>query len=323
VNDFKILFMGTPEFARISLEYLVENKFDIAGVVTQPDKPFGRKMILTPPPVKEYALQLNIPVYQPQTLKNDEFFDLLKKISPDIIVVVAYGKMLPKNVLDFPRLGCVNVHGSILPKYRGASPINAALINGDKTTGITTIYMDEGCDTGDMILKESTEINENETFGELHDRLAQIGGKVLVETLNQIKNNTVKREKQPGNGVSHVTKIDTEMCEIDWNMTAKQIHDKIRGLSPSPTAFTWLNGKKLKIYKSRVLEKKFEENNAEQDKINGEVMGFDAVTKTIEVKTSGDVIEILELQAEGGKKMTAADFFNGRKIEKGMVLGGK
>ena len=277
----KILFMGTPEFAKISLEYLVKNKFDIAGVITQPDKPAGRKMILTPPPVKEYAVSENLPVYQPQTLKSEEFFDLLKNINPDIIVVVAYGKILPENVIDFPKLGCVNVHASLLPKYRGTAPINAAIINGEKITGLTTIYMDYGIDTGDMILKESLEIGENETFGELHDKLAQLGGKVLVDTLNQIKNGTAKREKQPEDGISYVKKIDNDFCEIDWNLSTKEIHDKIRGLSPLPTAFTWLNGKKLKIYKSRI--------------------------------SSDNIIEFLEVKIEGGKRMSAGDFINGRK----------
>jgi len=277
----KILFMGTPEFAKASLEYLVANKFDVAGVITQPDKPVGRKMVLTPPPVKEYALLANIPVYQPQTLKSEEFFDLLKSINPDIIIVVAYGKILPKNVIDYPKCGCLNVHASLLPKYRGAAPINAAIMNGEKVTGITTIFMDEGIDTGDMLLKESIEIGENETFGELHDRLAQLGEKVLGETLNQIKNGAVKREKQPEDGVSYVGKIDNDTCEIDWNADAVEIHNKIRGLSPSPCAFTWLSGKKLKIFKSKISD--------------------------------DGIVELLEVQLEGGKRMNARDFVNGRK----------
>lgn len=312
----KVLFMGTPEFAKISLECLVKNEYNIAGVVTQPDKPAGRKMILTSSPVKEYASGENIPVYQPQSLKGEEFFDLLRTINPDIIVVAAYGKIIPKNVLDFPKHGCVNVHGSLLPKYRGASPINAAIINGEKITGITTIYMDEGIDTGDMILKESTEIGENETFGEVYDRLAQIGGKLLIETLNQIKNGTAKREKQPEIDATAVKKINNDTCEINWNLSAKEIHDKIRGLSPSPTAFTWLKGKKLKIYKSEIagraaLGAPFK---------NGEIIAFD---KGIEIKAGNGIVKILELQLEGAKKMSAKDFINGKKIEKGTVLGGK
>jgi methionyl-tRNA formyltransferase len=311
----KVLFMGTPEFAKISLECLVKNEYNIAGVITQPDKPAGRKMILTPPPVKEYADRENIPVYQPQSLKGEDFFDLLKSINPDIIVVVAFGKIIPKNVLDFPKHGCVNVHGSLLPKYRGASPINAAIINGEKITGITTIYMDEGIDTGDMILKESTDIGENETFGEVYDRLAQIGGKLLTETLNQIKNCTVKREKQPEVDVPAVKKINNDACEINWNLSAKEIHDKIRGLSPAPTAFTWLNGKKLKIYKSEIVGYI---TPGELFK-NGEIITFD---KDIEIKAGNGIVKILELQIEGAKKMSAKDFLNGKKIEKGTVLGG-
>ena len=316
MNDFKILFMGTPEFAKISLEYLVNNNFDIAGVITQPDKPVGRKMILTPPPVKGYALQVDIPVYQPMTLKDETFFELLKSINPDIIIVVAYGKMLPKNVLDYPKYGCVNVHASLLPKYRGASPINAAIINGEEITGITTMYMAEGCDTGDMILKKQTEIGKDETFGELHDKLAHIGGNLLVETLNQIKNGTAKRVKQPESFEPLTKKIDNDTCEIDWNLSAVEIHNKIRGLSPVYVAFTWLNGKKLKIYKSECLGNENEIYKAK----NGEVIETD---KNIKIKTENGTVKILELQLEGGKKMTASDFLNGRKIEKGMVLGEK
>ena len=277
----KVLFMGTPEFAKISLEYLVKNEYNIAGVVTQPDKPVGRKMILTPSPVKVYAVGENIPVYQPQSLKGEDFFNLLKSINPDIIVVVAFGKLIPRNVLNFPKHGCINVHGSLLPQYRGASPINAAIINGEKITGITTQYMAEGIDTGDMILKESIEIGENETYGELYDKLAQIGGRLLIDTLEQIQGGTVKREKQPDDGASYVGKIDNAMCEIDWNLTAQEIHDKIRGLSPVPTAFTYLNGRKLKIFKSRISDE--------------------------------GIVELMEVQIEGGKKMSARDFANGRK----------
>ncbi|MCL2773883.1 MAG: methionyl-tRNA formyltransferase [Oscillospiraceae bacterium] len=338
----KILFMGTPEFARVSLEYLIENKFDVAGVVTQPDKPVGRKMILTPSAVKEYAIGKNIPVYQPRTLKDDVFFDLLKEIAPDIIVLAAYGKLVPKNVLEYPQYGCVNVHASLLPKYRGAAPINAAIMAGEKVTGITIMYMDEGIDTGDMILQEAIEIGKHETFGELHDRLAQIGGKLLAEALKQIQNATVKREKQLEDGMSYVGKINDEMCEIDWSLTAEEIHNKIRGLSPSPAAFTWLNGRKLKIYKSRIFEDYYlgTESMGIGDKYNGEFIEFYTNNKTIKVKTGddrryddpdcgythndcGNIIEILELQLEGGKIMSAKDFINGRKIEKGTVLGEK
>ena len=277
----KILFFGTPEFAKVSLGYLTDNNFDVAGVVTQPDKPAGRKMVLSPPPVKEYAASRGIPVYQPESVKSEEFYTLLRGIAPDIALVVAYGKILPQNVLDFPKLGCVNVHASLLPKYRGAAPISAAIIGGEKTTGITTIYMDEGVDTGDMILKKFTDIGEDETFGTLHDKLAQLGGEALVETLNQIQNGTACREKQPEEGASYAGKTDNAACEIDWTLPAKKIHDKIRGLSPVPAAYTWFGGKKLKIYKSKVA--------------------------------SDDIVELLEVQLEGGKRMGAGDFINGRK----------
>ena len=296
----RILFMGTPEFAKISLEHLLKNNFNVIGAVTQPDKPAGRKMVLKPPPVKEFCLQKNMPVYQPQSLKSEGFYELLKNIAPDIIAVVAYGRILPKNVLEYPKYGCVNVHASLLPKYRGANPISAAIEGGEKTTGITTIYMDEGIDTGDMILKEATEIGENETFGELHDRLAKMGGEALAKTLNQIKNGAAKREKQPKTGASHTTKTDEKTREIDWSQDAKKIHDKIRALSPSPAAFTRLNGKKIMICKSEIIS---------------------ACENALDIGCKGGIVRILELQPEGGRKMSAKDFLNGRKIEKGAIWG--
>jgi methionyl-tRNA formyltransferase len=197
-----------------------------------------------------------------------------------MVAVTAYGNILPKNVLDFPKYGCVNVHASLLPKYRGPAPINAAIMNGEKETGITTIFMDEGIDTGDMILKKSIGIGENETCGELSDKLARLGGELLVETIVQIQNSAARREKQPETGASYAPKIETGICEIDQNLPVKAIHDKIRGLSPSPGAFIWLNGKKLKIYRSKITD---------------------------------GVIEPLEVQLEGGKRMSAGDFINGRK----------
>lgn len=294
----KILFMGTPEFAKASLEYLFENGFEIAGVITRPDKPAGRKMILTPPPVKEYALAANIPVYQPESARSGEFFELVKRIAPDVIAVVAYGQILPESVLKYPGYGCVNVHASLLPKYRGASPIFAAIAAGEKTTGITTIFMDEGVDTGDMILKETAEIGDNETCGELSGRLAQIGGRVLAKTLIQIQNGSVKAEKQPETGVSHTKKIDEKTRELDRSQKAKHIHDKIRALSPSPAAFTRINGEKIKIYKSEIINPPAKQNAL--DFLCGD----------------GGIVRILELQPEGGKIMTAKDFLNGRKIRK-------
>ena len=275
----RVLFMGTSEFARTALESLIRSKFEVIGVVTQPDKPAGRKLVMTPPPVKECAIDHKIPLYQPQTLRGEEFAGVIKEIAPDIIVVAAYGKILPKNIID--EYTCVNIHASLLPKYRGASPITAAIMGGEKVTGITIIYMDEGIDTGDMILKRELEIGNDETFAELHDRLAVMGGELIAEALEQIKSGAACREKQPEDGISYAGKLNNEMCEIDWSLPAKQIHDKIRGLSSVSTAFTWLNGKKLKIYKSRVAD--------------------------------DGIIELLEVQIEGGKRMSAGDFANGRK----------
>jgi len=289
VKKAKILFMGTPEFARVSLEQLVGDGFEVAGVITQPDRPAGRKMVLTPPPVKEFALKKDIPVYQPESVRDENFFGLLESVGPDVIAVVAYGKILPKYVLEYPPYGCVNVHASLLPKYRGPNPIAAAIMDGEPTTGITTIFMDEGIDTGDMILKEGIAIGENETFGELHDRLASLGGVVLAKTIVQIENGTAKREKQPDFGVSYTKKMDGAMCEIDWTQPTQKIHDKIRGLSPSPGAFVRDEGKFLKIYRSEIKD--------------GE-------------------IKILEVQPEGKNKMSGLDYLNGRKTKKG-IFGGK
>jgi len=289
--------MGTPEFARVSLEHLAGGNFKISGVITQPDRPAGRKMILTPPPVKEYATAARMPVYQPESARSGEFFELVKHIAPDVIAVVAYGQILPNEILEYPRFGCVNVHASLLPKYRGASPIFSAIAAGEKTTGVTTIFMDAGVDTGDMILKETAEIGENETCGELSGRLARIGGEVLVKTLIQIQNGSAKSEKQSEAGVSHTKKIDEKTREIDWSQKAKHIHDQIRALSPSPAAFMRNDGKKIKIYKSEIIDPAAARTGA-LDFFCGD----------------GGIVRILELQPESGRVMSSRDFLNGRKI---------
>ena len=304
--------MGTPEFAKISLEFLVNYNYDVVGVVTQPDKPQGRKMRLTPPPVKEYAVSKNIEVYQPATLKSKKFWALLENINPDIIIAVAYGKMLPKSVIDYPKFGCINIHASLLPKYRGAAPINAAIMQGEKITGITSIYVDENIDTGDMILKEEIEIGEAENFGELHDRIAVLGGEVLVKTLEQIESGAFNREKQPEYGASYAGKIDNEMCIIDWNKSANEIHNQIRALSPNIGAITYFESKKLKIFKSETTA--MPENL--KDKQPGE---FAVNNKNLEVRTKDGAIKIQELQPEGSKKMSARDYINGKKITGGFL----
>ena len=242
--------MGTPDFAKESLEAIYNERYDIEAVVTNPDKPKGRGMKLTFSPVKEFAMEKRIPIYQPLKVRNNqEFIDEIKKLKPDVICVVAYGKILPKEILDIPEYGCINVHASLLPNYRGAAPIQWAVINGDKETGVTTMYMDVGMDTGDIILKEKVEIENDETTGELWERLSQIGGKLLVETLKQIENGTAPREKQ-GSNYTLAPMLDKEMSKIDWeNKTAKEIKNLVRGLNPIMGAYTFLNNKKIKFWK--------------------------------------------------------------------------
>ena len=244
----KIVFMGTPDFAKESLEAVYNAKHEIIGVVTNPDKPKGRGMKMIASPVKQFAEENGLKVYQPIKVRNnEEFIEEIKALEPDVICVVAYGKILPKEILDIPKLGCINVHGSLLPQYRGAAPIQWAVLNGDKKTGITTMYMDVGMDTGDMILKEEVEIGDDETTGELWDRLSKIGGELLVKTLEQIENGTAPRIKQ-GEDFTVAPMLDKQMAKIDWNeKTASEIKNLVRGLNPIMGAYTFLNGKKIKF----------------------------------------------------------------------------
>ena len=236
----KILFMGTPEFAAVNLKAIVD-KHDVVAVVSQPDRPKGRGKKLQPTPVKEVALEYNIPVYQPEKIKDKEFVDFLKTIDADVYVVVAYGQILSQEILDIPKYGCVNVHGSLLPKYRGSSPIQWSILNGDKITGVTTILMDKNCDTGDMLVKKTMEILPEDTYGSLHDRMAPIGAEVLLETLEKIENGTVIREKQNEAEAVHVPMIFKSMGEIDWTKNSNEIVNLIHGLNPAPGAFTNYN----------------------------------------------------------------------------------
>ena len=246
----KIVFMGTPDFAKESLEAIYNAGYEIIKVVTNPDRPQGRGMKLKISPVKEFALEKGLDVLQPEKVKkNEEFIDSIRNLNPDIICVVAYGKILPKEILEIPKLGCINVHGSLLPKYRGAAPIQWAVLNGDKETGITTMYMDEGMDTGDMILKEKVKIGENETTGELWDRLSKVGGRLLVRTLKQIEDGTAPREKQ-GEDFTVAPMLDKKMAKIDWeNKDAKEIKNLVRGLNPIMGAYTFLIGKIIKFWR--------------------------------------------------------------------------
>lgn len=306
----KIVFMGTPDFARSSLEALVEAGHQIELVITNPDKPKGRGMKLIPSEVKEYAISKDLQIEQPLKIRNnEEIIEKIKNINPDIICVVAYGKIIPKEILDIPKFGCINVHGSLLPKYRGAAPIQWAVINGEKETGITTMFMDEGMDTGDMILKETVQIDENETTGELWDRLSIIGAKLLVETLKRIENGNVTREKQ-GEEFTLAPMLKKEIAKIDWgNQTALQIKNLVRGLNPFMGAYAFLGDKKIKLWKVECRDIKNEE-------VPGTVLVSDC-KEGLHISTKDATISVLEIQGENSKKMSISDYLRGNKISVG------
>ena len=307
----KILFMGTPDFAKESLEAIYDEGHEIIGVVTNPDRPKGRGMKLVASPVKEFAISKKLEIYQPEKIrKNIEFIEKIKSLEPDVICVVAYGKILPKEILDIPRYGCINVHGSLLPKYRGAAPIQWAVLNGDKTTGITTMYMDVGMDTGDMILKQEVEIGENETTGELWERLSQIGGKLLVETLKQIENGTAPRIPQ-GEEFSMAPMLDKEMSKIDWNLkSAQEIKNLVRGLNPIMGTYSYLEGKKIKIWKVDILP------NNDSNIENGTVIKADT-KEGLYIKAKDGIVKVIEIQGENAKRMSVQEFLRGNNIEAG------
>ncbi len=310
----KIIFMGTPDFAATSLETLINSNYNIEAVVTNTDKPKGRGMKMLYTPVKEVALSKDIPIFQPQKVRNNtEFINKIKEINPDVICVVAYGKILPKEILDIPKYGCINVHASLLPKYRGAAPIQWAILNGDKETGVTTMYMDVGMDTGDMILTQKVQIGENETTGELWNRLSKIGANLLVETLKQIEQGIAPRIPQ-GNDYTMAPMLEKEMSKIDWeNKTAEEIKNLVRGLNPIMGAYTYLNGKKIKFWKVEVSENiGYDENNIKILK-NGTVLISDP-KDGIYIKTKKGILHVLEIQGENAKKMPIQDFLRGNKI---------
>lgn len=324
-----IVFMGTPDFAKESLKAIYEAGYNILAVVTNPDKPKGRGMKLIPSPVKEYALEKNLKIYQPLKVRNNiEFLDKIKNLKPDVICVVAYGKILPKELLDIPRLGCINVHGSLLPQYRGAAPIQWAVLNGDKETGITTMYMDVGMDTGDMVLKEKVEIGENETTGELWDRLSKIGANLLVKTLKQIEDGTAPREKQ-GENFTLAPMLSKEMAKINWDeMDAIKIKNLVRGLNPIMGAYSNLDGKKVKFWKVNVISvndliKKFPELEEYTYRIKGLAPGtvlFSDEKNGLYINANGGIIEVLEIQGENAKKMSINDYLRGNKIQAGSIF---
>ena len=309
-----IVFMGTPDFARASLEKLFDEGHNILGVFTNEDKPKGRGMKLTISPVKEFAISKDIPVYQPKTLKkNTEMIETIKMLKPDVICVVAYGKILPKEILDIPKLGCINVHGSLLPKYRGAAPIQWAVINGEKTTGVTTMYMNEGMDTGDMILKQEVEIGEDETTGELWERLEKIGAELLVKTLREIELGIAPRMKQ-GNDFTLAPMLDKKMSKIEWNnKTAKEIKDLVRGLNPIMGAYTFFKGKKIKFWRVNIAKE--DEITVENlDFLGNGVVLLSNPKDGLYIKAKEGIIKVLEIQGENGKKMSISDFLRGNQI---------
>lgn len=302
----KIVFMGTPEFAESSLAALIASRHEVIGVFTQPDKPKGRGYKLVAPPVKELALAHNIPVYQPQKMRDGQALSILQQLNPDLIAVVAYGKILPKEILELPRFGCINVHGSLLPKYRGAGPIQWSVINGEKVTGVTTMYMGEGLDTGDMILKKETPIGENETYGELYDRLKEIGAQALLETLDLIEQGKAQPQKQDDALSSYAPMLDKKIAKLNFDTPAPVLHNLIRGLSPWPVAHTTFHGKLLKVHRSLLHD---------PDGQRGEP-GAVLDSKKLIVACKEGSLELLEVQMEGGKRMKGEDFMRGHKPER-------
>ena len=321
--------MGTPDFALESLKALYEAKYDIIGVVTNIDKPKGRGMKMVASPVKEYAIEKNLQVYQPIKVRNNpEFLEEVKKLNPDLICVVAYGKILPQELLDIPKYGCVNVHGSLLPEYRGAAPIQWAVLNGDKKTGVTTMFMNAGMDTGDMILKEEVEIGEDETTGELWDRLKTIGANLLIKTVKEIENGTATRTKQPEEGTM-APMLSKEMAKIDWkNKTANDIKSLVRGLNPIMGAYTFLDGKKIKFWKvqtlteNELLEKfqELEEYKYHLNKMQAGTVLFSDDKKGLFIKANGGILQVLEIQGENSKRMAVGDFLRGNPVGVGNMF---
>lgn len=310
----KVVFMGTPDFASESLKNLYEAGHEILAVVTNPDRPKGRGMKVIASPVKQYAIEKNLKIYQPEKVrKNQEFIDEIKSLNPDVICVVAYGKILPKEILKIPHLGCINVHASLLPKYRGAAPIQWAVLNGEKETGVTTMYMDIGMDTGDMILKEKVQIGEDETTGELWNRLSKIGGKLLVETLKQIEEGTAPREKQ-GENFTMAPMLDKKMAKIDWkNQTARQIKNLVRGLNPIMGAYTFFKDKKIKFWKVDVAKNIGLTEDMEK-LANGVVVLSDS-KDGLYIKTKNGILKVLEIQGENARRMPITDFLRGNTIK--------
>lgn len=305
----KIVFMGTPEFAVPCLARLLEDGHTVPLVVTQADKPKGRGHRLTPPPVKAFALERGLPVYQPQSMKAPETLERLREAAPELIVVVAYGKILPPAVLELPPHGCINVHASLLPRYRGAAPIQWAVLNGETEAGVTTMQMDAGLDTGDMLLSASCPVPEDMTAGQLHDRLSLLGAQVLSETLNALKANTLTPKKQNDGESCYAPMLDKSLSPLDWSRPAAQLHNQVRGLNPWPSACCRCQGRLLKVHASRVGES--------SDAEPGIVIKLNPFTVSCGGHTS---LELLEVQGEGARRMSGADFLRGHPLAVGSRL---
>ena len=300
----RVVFMGTPDIAATCLKKVLGDGFEVVGVWTQPDRPKGRGMKLVQSPVKELALANNIPVFQPENFRADEDVQALRDLNPDVVAVVAYGRILPQRVLDIPTKGCVNIHASILPEYRGSAPYQWAVLDGKKETGVTAQHMVREMDAGDIIDVAKTPIGENETAGELLDRLAVLGADLLSRTLTAFAEGTVTRTPQDPAGISFAPMLDKTMCPIDWSKTAQQVHNQVRGLHPWPVATMELKGKKFKVHATRIVEGSGQP---------GEILGL---TKTgLKIACGEGAVEVISLQAEGGKRMNAPDYFRGHPLE--------
>lgn len=306
----KIIFMGTPDFAAASLEALIDSRHEIQAVVTQPDKPKGRKGELTPSPVKVIAKREGIKVYQPLKVRDEEFVDTLRAYNPDVMVVVAFGQIIPLSILKMPKYGCVNIHGSLLPKYRGAAPIQWAVLDGEKETGITTILMDEGIDTGDILLKKTIKIDTDETSGSLFDKLKALGAETILETLDELEKGSITPTKQGESPTAYAKMLTKAMGLIDFTRSAKELDCFVRGMDPWPSAYTLLAGKTLKLWKVRAVEKSGKAGSVIE-------IGKESFT----IACGEGAIEVLEVQLEGKKRMSAGDFLKGSTLNIGQELG--
>lgn len=307
----KVVYMGTPDFAVPPLKALIE-KHEVVAVISQPDKPKGRGKHMVPTPVKEEALKHNIPVYQPEKIKSDEAVELICSLNADIIVVAAYGQILPVSILETPKYGCINIHGSLLPKYRGAAPIQWAVIDGEKTSGVTIMYMEKGLDCGDMILKKEISVGADDTYGTLYDKISALGSSAVLEAVDMLENGTAKPEKQDDSLSTYAKKIEKEMGLIDWNKSTQDIINLIRGFNPMPGAFTFYEGNNFKIWRAVKADKDYIGKPGEIVDVNPK-LGFT-------VKTGDGSLLVCEMQAKGGKRMSSADYMRGHAVEKGKVL---